>query len=77
MTEEGLMNIEINKGSTKISDEHVNQLRTMAIKLIEEKVKEIIKSRIHGMTEEERKTSMIELMERRSEIFCRVTFYTT
>lgn len=74
MTEEGLMNIEINKGSTKISDEHVNQLRTMAIKLIEEKVKEIIKSRIHGMTEEERKTSMIELMKEEVKSFVELRF---
>lgn len=74
LTEEGLMNVEIKKGSTEISDEHVNQLRTMAIKLIEEKVKEIIKSRIHGMTEEERKSSMIELMKEEIKSFVELRF---
>lgn len=74
MTEEGLMNIEIKKGSTQISDEHVGQLRTMAIKLIEEKVKEIIKSRIHGLTEEERKSSMIELMKEEINSFVELRF---
>jgi len=74
MTEEGLLNIEIKKGSTEISDEHVSQLRDMAIKLIEEKVKEIIKSRIHGMTEEERKTSMIEVMKEEIRSFVELRF---
>ncbi len=74
LSEEGLVNIEIKKGSTEISDEHVSQLRTMAIKLIEEKVKEIIKSRIHGMTEEERKTSMIELMKEEISSFVELRF---
>ncbi|MEM6895367.1 MAG: hypothetical protein AAF554_16850 [Bacteroidota bacterium] len=74
LREEGLMNIEIKKGSTEISDEHVSQLRDMAIKLIEEKVKEIIKSRIHGMTEEERKSSMIKLMEEEVNSFVELRF---
>ncbi|WP_452599051.1 hypothetical protein [Pontimicrobium sp. MEBiC01747] len=74
MTEEGLLNIEIKKGSTEISDEHVSQLRDMAIKLIEDKVKEIIKSRIHGMTEEERKTSMIEVMKEEIRSFVELRF---
>ncbi|WP_298900982.1 hypothetical protein [uncultured Psychroserpens sp.] len=74
MTEEGLLNIEIKKGSTEISDEHVSELRDMAIKLIEEKVKEIIKSRIHGMTQEERKTSMIELMKEEVKSFVELRF---
>ncbi len=74
LTEEGLVNIEIKKGSTEISDEHVSQLRTMAIKLIEDKVKEIIKSRIHGMTEEERKTSMIGIMKEEISSFVELRF---
>ncbi len=74
MTEEGLLNIEIKKGSTEISDEHVSQLRDMAIKLIEDKVKEIIKSRIHGMTQEERKSSMIEVMKEEIRSFVELRF---
>ncbi len=74
LTEEGLLNIEIKKGSTEISDEHVSQLRDMAIKLIEEKIKEIIKSRIHGMTEEERKSSMIEIMNEEIRSFVELRF---
>lgn len=74
MTEEGLVNIEIKKGSTEISDEHVSQLRDMAIKLIEGKVKEIMMSRIHGMTEEERKTSMIEVMKEEISSFVELRF---
>lgn len=62
LREEGLVNIEISKGSSNISDEHVSQLRNMMMGLINEKITEIIKSRIHGMTEEERKNSLIELI---------------
>lgn len=74
LVEEGLMNIEIRKGSSEISDEHVSQLRNMAMKLIEDKVQEIIKSRIHGMTEEERKNSMIELMKEEVRSFVELRF---
>jgi len=63
LMEEGLVNIEIKKGSTEISDEHVSQLRNMVIKLIESKVTEIIKCRVQGMTQEERQNSMIELIK--------------
>lgn len=74
LLEEGLMNIEIKKGSSEISDEHVSQLRNMAMKLIEDKVQEIIKSRIHGMTEEERKNSMIQLMTEEVHSFVELRF---
>ncbi len=74
LMEEGLMNIEIKKGSTEISDEHVSQLRNMAMKLIEDKVQEIIKSRVHGMTEDERKNSMIELMKEEINSFVELRF---
>lgn len=74
LMEEGLMNIEIKKGSTEISDEHVSQLRNMAMKLIDEKVQEIIKSRIRGMTEEERKNSLIQLMKEEVNSFVELRF---
>ncbi|MDD4107650.1 MAG: hypothetical protein PHH93_02910 [Prolixibacteraceae bacterium] len=74
LMEEGLMNIEIKKGSTEISDEHVSQLRNMAMKLIEDKVQEIIKSRIRGMTEEERKNSMIGLIKEEVNSFVELRF---
>jgi hypothetical protein len=74
LSEEGLMNIEIKKGSSEISDEHVSQLREMAMKLIEDKVKEIIKSRIHGMSEEERKNSMLELIKEEINSFVELRF---
>lgn len=74
LTEEGLMNIEIKKGSSEISDEHVSQLREMAMKLIEDKVKEIIKSRIQGMSEEERKNSMLELVKEEINSFVELRF---
>ena len=74
LTEEGLMNIEIKKGSTEISDDNVSQLRTMAMKLIEDKVQEIIKSRIHGMTQQERQSSMIELMKEEVRSFVELRF---
>jgi hypothetical protein len=74
LMEEGLMNIEIKKGSTEISDEHVSQLRNMAMKLIEEKVQEIIKSRIRGMTEEERNNSMIQLIKEEVNSFVELRF---
>lgn len=74
LREEGLMNIEIKKGSTEISDEHVSQLRDMAMKLIEAKVQEIIKSRIQGMTPEERQNSMIELIKEEVRSFVELRF---
>ncbi|MGE4056734.1 MAG: hypothetical protein AB7F99_18235, partial [Vicinamibacterales bacterium] len=60
LTEEGLINIEIIKGSAKISDEHVSQLRNTAIDLISDRVKEVLKNRIRGMTEEERRSSVVQ-----------------
>lgn len=74
LVEEGLMNIEIKKGSSEISDEHVSQLRNMAMKLIEDKVQEIIKSRIHGMTAQERSSSMIQLMSEEVRSFVELRF---
>lgn len=74
LLEEGLMNIEINKGSTQISDEHVSQLRNLAMKLIDEKIKEILKSRIRGMTVEERQNSMIEVITEEVNSFVELRF---
>ena len=63
LLEEGLVNIEIKKGSTEISDEHVSLLREMVNKLIESKVAEIIKTRVLGLTPEERQNSMIKVLD--------------
>ncbi|HEY2290029.1 MAG TPA: hypothetical protein VGM86_04930 [Thermoanaerobaculia bacterium] len=63
LVDSSLINIEIIKGTAKISDEDVSQLRTVALGLIQDKVKEVIANRIHGMTEEERKTSLIGHIE--------------
>jgi hypothetical protein len=59
LVEEGLVNVEIIKGSAKISDEQVSQLRNTAISLVSDRVKEILMNKIHGMTEEERKNSLL------------------
>lgn len=74
LMETGLVNIEIKKGATEISDENVSQLRNLAIGLIEEKVKEIIKSRIQGMTEEERKNSLLQLVREEVNSFVELRF---
>ncbi len=63
LTEEGLINIDIIKGSAKISDEHVAQLRNAALNLISDRIKQVITSRIRGLTEEERKRSLITKVE--------------
>ena len=63
LTEEGLINVEIIKGSAKISDEQVSQLRNAAISLISDRVKEILMNKIKGMTEEERKSSLLQHFE--------------
>lgn len=60
LTEEGLVNVEIVKGSAKISDEQVSQLRNTAISLISDRVKEILLHKIRGMTEEERRSSLLQ-----------------
>jgi hypothetical protein len=56
--QEGLINIEINKGSTKISDDIAGRLTTMGLDLISERVKQVIMTRLVGLTEEERRTGM-------------------
>ncbi len=60
LEEQSLVNIEVTKGIADISDEHVAQMRTLAMELMEEKVKEVIKDKIRGLTEDERKNSLIE-----------------
>lgn len=59
LVEEGLINVEIVKGTAKLSDEHVAQLRNAALTLIQDRVKEVIQHRIHGLTEEERRSSLV------------------
>jgi hypothetical protein len=58
LRQEGLVNIEIVKGSAQISDEVVASLRDTALGLVSERVKQILMSRIRGMTEEERRTGL-------------------
>jgi hypothetical protein len=62
LTEEGLINVEIIKGTAKLSDEHVAQLRNAAMALIQDRVKEVIQHRIRGLTEEERRSSLVKLV---------------
>jgi hypothetical protein len=59
LLQEGLVNIEIVKGSAKISDEHVGQLREAALGLITDRVKEVLQHRIRGLSEQERQTSLL------------------
>jgi len=61
LVEDGLVNIEIIKGAAQISDEVVGQLRSAALSMITERVKEILMHRLRGISEEERKTSLIEM----------------
>lgn len=61
IVEDGLVNIEIIKGSAKISDEVVSQLRSAALSMITDRVKEILMHRLRGLTEDERKNSLIEM----------------
>lgn len=60
LTEEGLVNVEIVKGAAKISDEQVSQLRNTAISLISDRVKEVLMHKLRGMTEEERRSSLLQ-----------------
>lgn len=62
LQQEGLVHVDIIKGSAKISDEHVAQLRNAALSLITDRVKEILQHRIRGMTEEERRTSLLKMV---------------
>jgi hypothetical protein len=63
LVEEGLVNVEIIKGTAKVSDEQVSQLRNTAISLISDRVKEILMNKIKGMTEEERRSSLLSKFE--------------
>jgi hypothetical protein len=60
LIEDSLVNIEVVKGTAEISDEHVAQMRTFAIELMQEKIKEVISNKIHGLTKEERENSLIQ-----------------
>lgn len=62
LQQEGLVHIDIVKGSAKISDEHVAQLRNAALTIITDRVKEILQHRIRGMTEEERRSSLLKIV---------------
>ncbi|HVV86752.1 MAG TPA: hypothetical protein VHE35_27025 [Kofleriaceae bacterium] len=69
LVEEGLINVEIIKGTAKISDDVVAQLRNAALTLIQDRVKEVIQHRIHGLTEEERKNSLIGMVREEVTMF--------
>ena len=69
LVEEGLINIEIVKGTAKISDENVAQLRNAALTLITDRVKEVIQHRIRGMTEDERRTSLAGMVKEEVTMF--------
>ena len=56
--QEGLVNVEIIKGSAKVSDDIAGRLTTMALDLISERVKQVIMTRVAGMTPEERRTGL-------------------
>ena len=68
LVEEGLVNIEIIKGTAKISDENVSQLRNTAINLITDRVKEILLHKIRGMTEEERRSSLMRKVTEEADV---------
>ncbi|MCB0631251.1 MAG: hypothetical protein R2824_01830 [Saprospiraceae bacterium] len=74
LMEEGLINIEVKKGSSQISEEHVGQLRNMMMGIIENKLKEVIKNRMRGITEEERKSSMISMIREEYNAFVDLRF---
>lgn len=74
LVDDGLINIEIKKGSAEISQEYVSQLRESMMKILESKVEEIIKSRVQGMTREQMDSSMIRLMTEEVNSFVELRF---
>lgn len=74
LQEEGLVNIEIIKGQSRISDEHVAQLRNMAIGLMEDRVREVMKSRLKGITDDERRNSLIRMISEQVNSFAELRF---
>ncbi len=69
LQEEGLIHIEVIKGQARISDEHVSQLRNLAIELMSERVREILKSRLKGITDDERRNSLIRMIREQVNAF--------
>lgn len=74
LEEEGLVHIEVIKGQAQISDEHVSQLRNLAMEMISNRVKEILKSRLKGITDEERRSSLIKVVEEEVNAFAELRF---
>lgn len=70
----GFINIEIKKGSSAISSEYVSQIRESVMNILQAKIEEIIKSRIQGMTPEEREKSMLELVKEELDSFVELNF---
>lgn len=54
LVQEGLIHIDIKKGTTQISDEHVSQLRSAALTMMTERVKQFLASNTLGLTPDER-----------------------
>ncbi len=74
LMEESIINIEVKKGSSEISDEHVAQLRSLAFSIVEEKVKGIILNRISKITPAERRNSALEYISDESRSFVELRF---
>lgn len=69
LVEEGLINVEIIKGTAKLSDEQVSQVRNAAMTLIQDRVKEVLQHRIHGLTDAERQSSLIGMVREEVTMF--------
>lgn len=69
LQEEGLINIEIIKGSAQVSEEHVSKLRSVAIDMMAEKIKEILKSKLSLLSDADRKNSLINVMKQQVNSF--------
>lgn len=58
----GLVHIDVKKGTSKISDDIAAQLRESAMSMIIDRVKQVVASRLEGMSLEQRRTGMEKLI---------------
>lgn len=74
LKDESLIHIDIVQGSSNIPMEDVQSIQQSMLSIVQSKVEEIIKSKIQGMTPEERKESMIEKITEEINSFAELRF---
>lgn len=74
LVDNGLINIEIKTGSTNLSQDYISEIRESVMGILTNKIEEIIKSRLEGLTEEQREDYLLESMTEEINSFVELSF---